>query len=296
MVSCVLLYIFYYRSGFIESDDGMIQSRFIELNSSIPGRIYFYTSLHPGTEVKKGDPLIWVENHQFANQEIAVQHSNLSNLINELSAEIASLEVEFVFAKKNLKRADFLYASNTIPERELEEQETECDRITSLITLKKRHRKEIIQSLDEISPQLEKIKREEWRSPVDGVVWAVFANVGEYRDKDTPLLTLVDKTELFVDAYWSEKHLKQLKLGHSAEIEVISTGDKFSGIIQSIRAGVGRVRFINPVQLPAESFKKRVIVARINIDESAIPFGAKKFFGVGASVRARFKRDNGKYQ
>jgi multidrug resistance efflux pump len=213
--------------------------------------------------------------------------------LNNLNAEISSLEVAFVFAEKNLQRSRLLYTSKTISKRELEEQETECDRIASLIPLKKRHKNEIIQSLDEISTQLDRIKREEWRSPVNGVVWAVFAHNGEHRDKDTTLLTLVDKSELFVDAYWSEKHLNQLELGRLAEIEVIATGDKFSGIIKSIRAGVGRVRFVNPVQLPAESFKKRVVVARLNIAENAIPFSAKQFYGVGASVRARFKRSDG---
>jgi multidrug resistance efflux pump len=289
----VLIFVFYYQAGSIESDDGMIQSHFIEISSSIPGRVYFFTSIRPGVEVKKGDPLIWIENHQFANQEIAVQHNNLKNRLNNLNAEISSLEVAFVFAEKNLQRSRLLYTSKTISKRELEEQETECDRIASLIPLKKRHKNEIIQSLDEISTQLDRIKREEWRSPVNGVVWAVFAHNGEHRDKDTTLLTLVDKSELFVDAYWSEKHLNQLELGRLAEIEVIATGDKFSGIIKSIRAGVGRVRFVNPVQLPAESFKKRVVVARLNIAENAIPFSAKQFYGVGASVRARFKRSDG---
>lgn len=294
--SGLLIFVLYYRRGFIESDDGMIQSHFIEISSSIPGRINFSMPLHPGVEVKKGDPLIWIENQQFANQEIAAQYYNLKNLFNSLSAEIASFEVGFVFAERNLQRANLLYASNTISMSELEERKTDCDRITSQIRLKNAHRKEIAQNLEEISAQLERMKREEWRSPVNGVVWAVFAHAGEYRDKDTPLLTLVDKSELFVDAYWSEKHLRQLKLGRVAEIEAIATGDKFAGTIKSIRAGVGRVRFTNPVQLPAESFKKRVVVTRLAIAENGIPFNAEEFYGVGVSVHAQIKYNSGESQ
>jgi multidrug resistance efflux pump len=289
----VLLLIFHYRSFFIKSDDGMIQGNFTELRSSIPGRIYFFKSLRPGSEVKKGEPLVRIENNQFANQEIAAQHYNLKNLSNNLSADISTLEVEFVFAEKNIQRARLLHISNSISKKELEEQQTECDRIASLIPLKKNHRKEIMNNLNEISTQLDRIKREQWRSPVDGVVWAVYAHTGEYRDKDTPLITLVDKSDLFVDAYWSEKHLNKLKTGRRVEIEVIATGDKLSGVIKSIRAGVGRVRFANPVQLPAESFKKRIVVARLGIAENANPFGAEQFYGIGVSVRARFAHKGG---
>jgi multidrug resistance efflux pump len=289
ILSGLLIFAFYYLKGSVQSDDGMIQGRFIEISSSIPGRVNFSVALNPGVEVHKGDFLLWIENHQFANQEIAAQYYSLKNLLNSLCAEIAGLEVESVFAEKNLQRANLLFKSNTISVKELEGRKTDCDRIFSQITLKKAHSKEIVQNLEEISAQLQKMKREEWRSPVNGVVWAVFAHAGEYRDKDTPLLTLVDKSELFVDAYWSEKHLRRLKLGRVAEIEAIATGDRFTGIIKSIRAGVGRVRFANPVQLPAESFKKRVVVTRINIAENRIPFNAEEFYGVGASVRARIK-------
>lgn len=290
VVCCILILAILTRKFTnITSDNGVINTDIITLRNSIPGYVTFSPSIRPGTPIKEGSIIYTVENSRYGNIESVAQYYSLKNQLNSLTADIASLEIELIQHKKDYRRFVFLVATNSASTEQLEHIQTDLDRVNSLVKAKKQHVQETHKDLTDVVVQLKLFKTEEGRSLFQGVIWSVIARSGEYMASASSLLEIIDKNNVWVDAYFSEKHADNLKPHHPVTIKVIASGEEWEGKIEFIRAGVGRIAFNSPVEIPPESFKERMVVARVSID-TPNTFSAQEFYGIGRSVRVRIKK------
>jgi multidrug resistance efflux pump len=273
----------------IASVDSVINTDLITLKNDIPGIVSFADGIEPGAPISKEMTLYDISNARYGSAESATAHASLRNQLSGVIAERKSLQLALIQRQQEYERALALMSKNYVAKAQVEQIKHELDRIENLIKIKQQHENETREDLADVSAQLAMFKQEVGRSPCDGVVWSIIARSHEFREGTSPLLKLIDKNAVWIDAYFLEKEARYLVSKSPVSIEVVGSGMRLRGTIEFLRAGIGRIDFDSPVQIPPESFKRRVVVARISI-ASPNPFTASEFYGVGRSVRVLLER------
>ncbi|POZ60151.1 efflux RND transporter periplasmic adaptor subunit [Chromobacterium alticapitis] len=76
------------------------------------------------------------------------------------------------------------------------------------------------------------------RAPADGYVTNLNVHVGDYAAAGAARLALIDSHSFYVDGYFEETKLANLKVGERAEVTLMSDGRKLGGRIASIARGI----------------------------------------------------------
>ena len=102
------------------------------------------------------------------------------------------------------------------------------------------------------------------------------------------VLELVDPKKIWVDAFFHERSAHKLALGTVVEVRALDGGLSFSGTIESVRAGVGRIAYQGETAVSPGEYVPRRVAVRIRINGDS-PFDASQFYGVGRSVTVTLK-------
>jgi multidrug resistance efflux pump len=109
------------------------------------------------------------------------------------------------------------------------------------------------------------------RSPIDGVVVSRTANAGETVQPGRPLLTVVDPTQLWIEARVEDARVGRVHVGQRAEVWVDSVGGPFGATVVAV-AGASNTSVV--AQTPAAGpFIRQTqwVPVRIQLDPGAPP-------------------------
>jgi RND family efflux transporter MFP subunit len=82
------------------------------------------------------------------------------------------------------------------------------------------------------------LERSTVRSPVNGFVTNLTATVGDYAERATGVLALVDSDSFYVYAYFMETKLPAIKVGSEAEIRLMAGGLVLRGTVQGLSRAI----------------------------------------------------------
>lgn len=82
------------------------------------------------------------------------------------------------------------------------------------------------------------LARSELRAPRSGQITNLRLAQGNYVSAGQPVMALVDDTSFYVQAYFEETKLPQIRLGAPAEVWLMSAGEPLKGEVQSISRGI----------------------------------------------------------
>jgi multidrug resistance efflux pump len=98
--------------------------------------------------------------------------------------------------------------------------------------------------------------RADVRAPVDGVVIAVPGAVGATVAPGTPLVALVDPTQLYVNANIEETKVGRLKVGQMVDVHVDALRETVPGRVEAVTPATAAVFSLLPAQNTSGSFTK----------------------------------------
>jgi len=134
------------------------------------------------------------------------------------------------------------------------------------------------------------LKRTQIRSPVNGWVTNLTAQVGDYANAGQSRISLVDADSFWVDGYFQETNLGPIHIGDPAEIELMGYRDALHGHVESIARAINvanaqpngqGVAMVNPIFTWVRLAQR--IPVRINIDP--VPPGVVLVTGMTATVQ-----------
>src|ERR1700726_4409566 len=82
------------------------------------------------------------------------------------------------------------------------------------------------------------MQRTEVRSTVNGFVTNLLLRVGDYANKGSPNIAIVDSDSYWVAGYFEETKLGSFQVGDAAEVEFMGFEEKLAGHVESITRGI----------------------------------------------------------
>lgn len=132
------------------------------------------------------------------------------------------------------------------------------------------------------------------KMPTTGVVWSVEippSAQGTTLSSGDTIFRVVECNKTWVEAFFSENEIGDLFIGAPAQIELLAGDNSFSGRVQKIRAGVGRVSPGQEVAVPPPDQVRREVAVRLSMTN---PIQAPaQFCGIGRSVEVNFSENQG---
>lgn len=278
----LIVYMIARQSLFIVSDQAFINTKVIALRSPIDG-ILHELKAPIGSAIAAQTPLFEITNPFFANTDIYIHHENLSNLIDSLKSELLLDEVRIKKEQKNHDRLLSIKNTGAIAARDIDEAENTLSVISAAIETKKNRLVQLTAKFSEIQAQLKLQKTTQIPAATDGVLWAVLAKNGEQVAPADEIAQMINKNDIWVDAFFSERYASDLLPGTEVEVKDLTSQRKWKGRILFIRCGIGRVAYNTAVEIPPSITMRRLIAVRVSVDWQNA-FGPAEFYGVGRSL------------
>ncbi len=134
------------------------------------------------------------------------------------------------------------------------------------------------------------LQRTEIRSPVNGWVTNLLAQLGDYANVGQNVISLVDADSFWVDGYFEETSLERIQVGDPAEVKLMGYSPIIRGHVDSIARGINvanaqpngqGLATVNPIFTWVRLAQR--IPVRIHIDE--VPEGVVLAAGMTATVQ-----------
>jgi multidrug resistance efflux pump len=279
----------YPRFADIRSVDAVLNTDPLTISNDVPGRVRFESTVETGAVLNAGDPLYEIVNTRYGRGELMVQYSTLKNQLANVVATRRSYEIERRQLQQDRRRQRALAETANVALATLEKLDNEIARLADLISIYRDHEADTRDALNDASQQLELWRSEVGKAPCDGVIWSKNSQTDEYKSIGSPLLSIIDPREIWVDAYFSVRYAELIEAGMEVTVEVIADGRTLLGRVEFVRSGVGRIAFDSAIEVPPESLRERLIVAHVRVSPDSV-FTAQEFFGVGRSVRVWLRR------
>lgn len=108
-------------------------------------------------------------------------------------------------------------------------------------------------------------------APHAAVVWSLDARSGETVAGNAPLLQLADCRRIWVEAFFDEADAAAMAIGQAVKVRLLHGGGVRDGVVETVRAGTGRVNVGEVVALPPPEIARRqlpvrVITVRVRVD------------------------------
>jgi multidrug resistance efflux pump len=139
-----------------------------------------------------------------------------------------------------------------------------------------------------LQAELQQQRRARLLAPVDGAVWAIDANGGDSVGQNGAVLQIIDCRAPWVDAFLKESEVDRVQPGQKVRVKALQSGAQWTGEVDTVRSGTGRVSIGQyvvdpPPEVMRRQLPVRVATARIRIDWPQ-PLSPRDFCGAGASV------------
>lgn len=225
------------------------------VSGKLPGRIEKYY-FEEGDKVKKGDTLVFINSPeiqaklsqaQAARKAASAQKAKADagareELIAGALAMLKKAEVGVDITKKSFDRVQALYEKNVLPQQKRDEVEAQYKAALATAEAAKTQyemakngaqHEDILAAqalveraegaVSEVSSYLDEINL---TSPVDGEVTERYPKVGELVGSGSPIMSIVDLSDMWFTFNVREDKLKDMAIGNIIEIQVPALGEK----------------------------------------------------------------------
>ena len=275
-----------------QSEQAIINAELLQIRTPISGQLEL-TGIRPGTFLKKGEPLLKIVNSRFGDRASSananIEHAQVAALESELLGAQHSIDVEAV-TQTQFRR---LYLSGSIARQEKEKAEMRYTMAVDLARVKKEQLARARERARLMTEQAEMQKECLLTMPADGVVWAVSAKPGEQVDANQLVMEIINPEHIWVDAFFAERYANELRPGLPVAIQSLDGRGNWTGVLQSVRAGVGRMAVDSSVAVPPPEAVKRQVAVRIEAKWTG-NFDPVEFCRVGRSVQVSYARTDEK--
>jgi HlyD family secretion protein len=159
----------------------------------------------------------------------------------EVTAEIASQESQYLFARQQLARSEKLLASKTVTRDEYEEKESKAKVAEAAVNAVKAKLRSVQQSIEVATAEVRRVQTEvddfTLTSPVRGRVLYRLAEEGEVLSAGGKALTLLDLGDIFMEIFLPAQDAARVKIGGEARITLD---------VRPEYAARARVSFVSP--------------------------------------------------
>ena len=205
----------------------------VEVVPKVGGRLQA-VHVRLGDAVRRGQVLAEVEDREILEQ---VKQAEASNSVGE--ATIRQREADLKFAETALERSRSLFERQLLPRQSMDDADARHQAAAAQLDLARAQFEQTKARLEELRINLANTKI---TSPVDGFVAKRTLDPGAYANTNTPVVAVVDISEVRLVVNLVEKDLRRIRAGVAAVAEV----DAFPG--ESFK---GRVARVAPVLDPA---------------------------------------------
>jgi multidrug resistance efflux pump len=146
------------------------------------------------------------------------------------------------------------------------------------------------QALAKLQQARVNLERTEIRSPVNGWVTNLLAQLGDYTNVGTNVISLVDADSFWIDGYFEETNVEPIRVGDPASIKLMGYSQMIRGHVDSIARGINVANAqpngqglanVNPIFTWVRLAQR--IPVRIHIDQ--VPEGVVLAAGMTATVQ-----------
>jgi multidrug resistance efflux pump len=194
--------------------DGQVRVQVADIAPQVNGQIV-QLLVHDNQFVHKGDLLYVIDQGDY---KVALDLAKA-----DVASKVADLEVK---KNENDRRRKLTDLAASVEEKQIYEGSysvAEAAHQTSLANLEQ--------------AQLN-MQRTEVRSTVNGFVTNLLLRVGDYANKGSPNIAIVDSDSYWVAGYFEETKLGSFQVGDAAEVEFMGFKEKLTGHVESITRGI----------------------------------------------------------
>jgi RND family efflux transporter MFP subunit len=247
--------------------DGSVRAYVVTMAPEVAGRVV-ELPVKDNQLVRKGDRLMLIDPRDY---RIAVSHSEAA-----VKQAKATLENTAIEAKRRQRLVKDVSVS-------VEEEESYA---TNVVSAQARY-EQALADLDQAKVNLE---RTDVRSPVNGWVTNLLAQLGDYAHVGQNIVSLVDADSFWVDGYFEEINLGAIHVGDPAEIKLMGRDQIMRGHVDSIARAINvpnaqpnhqGIATVNPIFTWVRLAQR--IPVRVHIDET--PKGVALSAGMTATVQ-----------
>jgi multidrug resistance efflux pump len=266
----------------VVSDQAYITTEIISVRAPISGQL----SLQPceaGAPVVAGTTLFRVENARFGNQEAMAQLNWIKELVERLQMETDEAIVRHKQQEQIFRHHAALFKEQLISRLAYLEEETKVTLALAIVTNKQAQLKQALARSRDVERQVALQKEAMVAVPMDAVVWNVAQQDGAHVSPHDTVMQVIDPMRIWVDALFAEKHADKLQVGTLVTLATRDGQHTWSGRVETIRGGAGRLAQDNIATAGFGEFSRRRVAVRVKM-ESPNPFDAAQFYGVGRNV------------
>ena len=246
--------------------DGTVRAYVVTMAPQVAGQIV-QLPVADNQFVHKGDLLMVIDP---TNYKIAVSLNEAAVQQAQVNAENAERE-----AKRRLQLSNLAVT--------VEQQQTfETSAVAAQATLQ--------QAQANLEQARVNLQRTEIRSPVNGWVTNLLAQLGDYANVGQDVISLVDADSFWVDGYFEETNLDRIQVGDPAEVKLMGYRQIVRGHVDSIARGINVANAqpngqglanVNPIFTWVRLAQR--IPVRVHIDK--VPEGVVLAAGMTATVQ-----------
>ncbi len=271
----------------LKSEQAVINAEIIQIRTPITGLLQL-RDIRPGMSFKKGDVLMKVENTRFGDRGSSAQYNLLQSQVENLQNELQGAKQNVPAEKLTLDTNRRLFRDGLIARNQVAEAEARYENAVKLVSAKADQLAQSQSRLNEMAEQARLQRESTIVMPVDGLIWSMAGKPGEQVEENHVIMEVINPAHIWVDAFFAERHVNRLKPGLAAVIRSLDESAAWTGALESVRAGVGRMAFTTTVAVPPPELVKRQIAVRVEPRWTKPPFGPETFYGVGRSVEVSF--------
>ena len=218
----------------------------VDISAEVAARIE-QLPFREGDHVRKGDMIVKLDDREFKSSlasALARRDGEQFRLSSE-QARLTGLFNSLNYAKRQLERKQALYDTGDLPRKDLDDALERTEDLQSQIESAKYAISVIESSLDaakaEISRSEEALSKTVMTAPMDGVITALNAEVGEVvlmgtmNNPGTVIMTVADLSRMILKAEVAESDIARIKENQTAKVHINAYRDQvFSGTVTQI--------------------------------------------------------------
>ena len=292
----ISLCIYFINSRYVSTDDACIKLGISSLSPQISG-IISEIKVENTHIVKKGDALFVIDATPF-NINIQSAKADLANAVNQIQglrasyyaklSDLQSAQIDLAYYQKQYDRTKTLNATNAASQMELDNVKRQLDKATQSTTSIDETIKQQLANLDgdaeldiekralytEAKAKLDQaqfdLDNTTIYAPFDGVVANLYIKEGDFATKGTPLLSIVDTDDVWLEANFKETDITNIKPGQRATVTIDSfPGKKLKATVVGITPATGSEFSILPAQNSSGNWVKvtQRVAVRLKFDK-----------------------------
>ena len=271
------------------SEVAFVNAEIVAFRSPIAGQVQL-GRFESGRAIEAGSELFSVENARFGNEQAVAQLNWAKDAAERLQSESDEAAVRLRHQEEVTRLHEKMFAEQILPRMQLIEEQSKRELARTILSNKVALANKAAARVVELTKQVELQQTAAVTMPFDGVAWTVPAKTGSRIAVNEPVVEVIDPSKMWVEAYFAGRHASKLKAGAEVTVTTAVGELKSRGRIESVRAGVGRIRFEGVAAINPADYIAQKIAVRVRLD-SQMPFTASEFFGVGRNVVVTLQAD-----